>query len=283
MADDSLVRLYEEWRFRPKRSAGQHFLKDENILKRLASYVEVGEEEALLEVGGGTGRLTRHLLRKGRPLVVLESDPKLFAWLSKRFGGKEGLRLEHANALEWDIRSMPQGCRRWVVAANLPYSVATPLLTRWMEEGWELFRAFYVMLQKEVGLRLTADPATKAFGSLSLWAAYFTEEVRVLEEVKAGAFAPRPKVDSVFVYLKPRRERLLPPAEEKIFFRIVRAVFQSRRKTLENSLVRAGFPQANVKAAREKLSLPPMVRGETLNLEVFLELARALSASKAVL
>lgn len=283
MADDSLMRLYEEWRFRPKRWAGQHFLKDEKILGKLARHVQAGEEEALLEVGGGTGRLTRHLLQKNRPLVVLESDPKLFAWLSKRFGDKEGLRLEHANALDWDIRSLPEGCRKWVVAANLPYSVATPLLTRWMEEGWGLFRAFYVMLQKEVALRLIAEPETKVFGSLTLWAAYFTEEVRVLEEVKAGAFAPRPRVDSVFIYLKPRGKRLLAPEEEKIFFRIVRAVFQSRRKTLENSLVRAGFARADVKAVREKLRLPPMARGEALGLEMFLDLARALSGCKAVL
>lgn len=274
---ESLKQLYEEQRFRPRKAAGQNFLADPRVLDRLEALVQAPPGDALLEIGGGTGQLTARLLRKGLPLTVVESDRRLFALLSRKFGKTPNLALLLADARKLDVPSLaPPPPGKLVVAGNLPYSLTSPLLVRLLEGGGGRLRRIYVMVQREVGDRLAAEAGTRAYGALTLLVRYRAGEVRRLLDVPPEAFRPRPKVHSAFLLLEPREASLLPPAEERRFFTVARAVFQSRRKTLENSLKRAGFSKERIGRALEVLGFEGRVRGETLGLEEFLALARAL-------
>jgi 16S rRNA (adenine1518-N6/adenine1519-N6)-dimethyltransferase len=220
--------------------------------------------------------LTERLIRPGRALTVVEPDHKLFAMLEDRFGAVPGVSLVKADILELDLGTLrPPEPGLLTVAGNIPYYLTTPLVTRLLTRYHGLCRKVYLMVQKEVADRMGAEPGTKAYGALTLCVRYYAG-FRRLVEAPSRCFKPRPKVDSVFIELTPKGELPLGAQDEKRFFALVRAVFQSRRKTLFNSLKRLGKPTEQFREVLQRTGIDPQVRGETLSMETLMELSKAL-------
>jgi 16S rRNA (adenine1518-N6/adenine1519-N6)-dimethyltransferase len=274
---NSISALFDEFSYKPRKSAGQNFLVDGKILDRIESVIECPPEDVLLEVGGGYGVLTDRLRKKTQNLVVVEVDHKLFAMLERRFMISTGVRLVKEDILKFDLSSLkPEAPGKITVAGNIPYYLTTPLITRFLTQSNSFLRKIYLMIQKEVADRLVAKPGTKAYGALSLCAQYYAPAKKLLD-VPAGCFKPQPKVDSAFIELAVRPQPLLNPVDEKNFFALVRAIFQSRRKVLSNSVKSLGRPVDQVTRALERADVRPDIRGEQLGLEKLMELSKALS------
>ncbi|HGY09918.1 MAG TPA: 16S rRNA (adenine(1518)-N(6)/adenine(1519)-N(6))-dimethyltransferase RsmA [Oceanithermus profundus] len=245
---------------------GQNFLVDAGLLEAIvrAARIEPGQE--VWEVGPGLGTLTQALARAGARVHAIEKDERLAPVLSETLANLP-VELEFADALDYDWSRVPPGS---LFVANLPYNVATPLLTTLLREG--RFGRMLVLLQREVAERLAAAPGTPAYGLLSLRAAHHAR-VRKLRDFPPEAFYPRPKVTSTLVEL----EHTGAPDDPELF-RLIEAAFAQRRKTLRKNLEQAGWPRARVLAALEAAGLEPMVRAERLGIEDFRKLHAALGA-----
>jgi 16S rRNA (adenine1518-N6/adenine1519-N6)-dimethyltransferase len=273
---DSLAGLFQEFSYRPRKSAGQNFLTDTRILDQIEQVIQCPPGDVLVEVGGGYGALTERLLKKERPLTVVEIDHKLFAMLEKRFGNHSALALQKGDILKFDLGPLaPPLPAKITLAGNIPYYLTSPLITRLLTQYQSHIRSVYLMVQKEVAERLIARPGTKAYGALTLCAQYYAvPSIRV--EVPARCFRPKPKVDSAFIELKMKETLPLSGKAESAFFALVRAIFQTRRKMLSNSLKSLGKPPEKVQEALTKTGIDPQVRGETLSMERMMELSEAL-------
>jgi len=272
---ESISALFEEFSYRPRKSMGQNFLADNNIVEKIDKAINCPPGDVLLEVGGGYGVLTERLAKKDRLLTVVEMDHKLFAMLERKFGQTPGMSLIKADIMKLDIAPLaPPPPALLTVAGNIPYYLTTPLIIKLLTEHQTIVRKIYLMIQKEVADRLVAKPGSKAYGALSVCASYYSH-VRKVADVPARCFRPAPKVDSAFVELEVKRELALSGAAEKRLFTISRAIFQSRRKVITNSLKFLGKPTDEVLAALAKVNIDPQIRGEQLTLEKMMELAKA--------
>jgi 16S rRNA (adenine1518-N6/adenine1519-N6)-dimethyltransferase len=266
--------------FWTKKRLGQHLLRDPQVVQDTLAALAVGPEEALLEIGPGLGALTAPLLGLGVPLLAVEVDPAACRALKARFGDQERFHLVEADVLKADLaaeaaRSL--GGRPFHVAANLPYYITTPVLARILESRLP-FGRMVVLTQWEVALRLAARPDTEDWSALSALAGYFCK-VTLLRKVLRGAFTPVPRVDSGLLLF----ERLAAPAvavkDEALYFRLVRAGFGMRRKTLRKALALGDtkLDAARLEAALASSGVDGMRRGETLTLPEWARLADALA------
>lgn len=273
---ESISALFKEFSYRPRKSQGQNFLTDTIILDRIEQAIQCPPGDVLLEVGGGYGALTERLAKKNVPLTVVEPDHKLFAMLEKKFGKTDQLRLVKADILKLDLHPLaPSGPAKITLAGNIPYYLTSPLITRLLTQYGSILRRIYLMVQKEVADRLAAKPGTKAYGALTLCAQYYTHP-RKLVDVPARCFKPKPKVDSAFIELEMKAAWPLKGESEAMFFRLVRTIFQTRRKMLSNSLKSLGRPAEKVQEALRQTRIDPQIRGEQLGLEKLMELSQAL-------
>jgi 16S rRNA (adenine1518-N6/adenine1519-N6)-dimethyltransferase len=276
---NDIKNLFKEFSYRPRKSQGQNFLTDASILDRIEQAVQCPPEDILIEVGGGYGAFTERLVKKGRLLTVVEPDHKLFAMLERKFGKTQGMALVKADILKLDLASFaPPLPGQITLVGNIPYYLTTSLITRLLTRFHSMVRVVFLMVQKEVADRLTAKPGTKAYGALTLCVQYYSSPRKILE-VPARCFKPRPKVDSAFISLEIKPSFLLEGEAEKRFFAMVRAIFQSRRKMLTNSLKSLGKPVDQIQRALEKTGISPQVRGEQLDLAKLVELAKALESA----
>lgn len=264
---------------RPRHKLGQNFLIDTRILDHIVDAAQLGQDKLVLEIGPGLGTLTQRLARAAGQVVAIELDRALVEILSKT------LQVEHPNveviqgdAGSIDLRVMMQerlsAGQKATVAANLPYYITTPLVMRLLEEDLPIDR-IVVMVQKEVADRMVSPPGSKDYGALSVAVQYYTEP-RIVTRVSRGAFLPSPEVDSAVVAMQIRDS---PPvqAPKRSFFKVVKAAFGQRRKTLGNALAAGlGLERAPVQAALEGIGIDPGRRGETLSLEEFAAIARTL-------
>ena len=268
--------LFEEYAYRPRKSAGQNFLTDLQVLEKIEKTIQCPPGDILLEVGGGYGALTERLLKKEKPLTVVEVDHKLFAMLEKKFGASPLLRLVKGDILKTDLAPLaPPPPAKLTVAGNIPYYLTTPLITKLLTQYHPLVRRIYLMVQREVADRLEAKPGTKDYSSLTLCAQYYSSVKRVVE-VPARCFKPRPKVDSAFIELILKPQLALEKCAEKAFFIMVRSIFQSRRKVITNSLKSIGKTPEQVLSALNKTGVDPQIRGEKLGIDKLMELSKAL-------
>jgi 16S rRNA (adenine1518-N6/adenine1519-N6)-dimethyltransferase len=235
---------------------GQNFLVSEAHLRRI---VEAARPFTglVFEVGPGLGVLTRALAETGAEVVAIEKDLRLKPVLEKTLKGLP-VRLVFQDALAYPWEEVPEGS---LLVANLPYNIATSLVTRLLKTG--RFARLVFLVQKEVAERMTARPKTPAYGLLSLRVAHHAEAEK-LSDLPPGAFFPPPKVVSALVRLHPKG---VPDDPE--LFALIEAAFAKRRKTLVNALSGAGYPKARVDEALKALGLPPAVRAEELDLEAF--------------
>lgn len=272
-----------EKRIKAKKEFGQNFLIDDNVLSRIVSCVAPKPEDCILEVGPGRGALSRLLVASGARFVAVEWDRELIPLLNAEFAGNDRVEIGHGDILRVDLRQILSSRapgRKWKVAANLPYNISSQVLFKFMEEC-DLFEGLVLMLQKEVGDRLTAPPGCKEYGALTvLLRLHF--DIRREFIVKPGSFRPIPKVDSAVLSFTPLAAPRVEVGDEELFRRVVKGGFNQRRKTLLNSLRSAGFDDADgtLTAALAACSVDGMRRGETLSLEEFGALSRALAAGK---
>lgn len=241
-----------------KKSLGQNFLINEAVLAKITDFIAPGPEDFLLEIGPGRGALTAYLLPRVKAFYAIELDTALCALLRERFGAQ--WTLIEGDALALDLHDLPAPLR---VVGNLPYYVATPILFHLLNFGSRI-RDIHVMVQKEVGERMLAMPSTAAYGRLSVMIQAFCDVEKGLV-VKAGAFWPKPKVDSLFLRLVPKKA--LPMQDAVLFSKIVKAAFAARRKMLRNTLYFIGEDYL------EALGIQPTARAENLGVDDFVRLA----------
>jgi 16S rRNA (adenine1518-N6/adenine1519-N6)-dimethyltransferase len=262
------------------RKLGQNFLIEDAMAEKLALRSGVEAGDGVIEVGTGLGVLTRALAKRAERVVTIEIDSGLVAALRGDELLPENVELVHADALEIDLRGLARdfGKRPVRVVANLPYSVASPLLRKLLDLQHAL-RDWSVMLQRELADRLVAETGTRDYGSLTVLHRLVVDVSREIE-LKPRCFFPAPKVDSSFVRLFPREDSPLEPGELPEVERVVRALFNHRRKTILNGLRGAGLAASGdsdaLVAALEAVQVDPRQRAEKLEPEVLLALSRRL-------
>ena len=267
--------LLRQFGYRPKKRLGQHFLTDSPAAARIAELVASGGERRVIEIGPGTGTLTAALAGAGLDLTAIELDENMIRILHSR-GDLGTVKIVHADALSFDYAGFAAG-GPWIVTGNLPYNIATPLVVQLiqMRDGP---RELIVMMQKDVVARLTAKPATPAYGSLTVAVQYAMQVERAFT-LPPRAFYPQPKVDSAVVRLKRRNAPAVAVADEARFLQVVRGAFAYRRKTLANSLSLAlTIPRGNVTETLRELDYDTEIRGEQLAIGDFAKIADALPA-----
>lgn len=254
----------------PSKQLGQNFLIDPNMARWIVAQLEVGADDAVVEVGPGTGALSEHLVGKVRRLILIEFDARLAASLAERFAGESTVEVHHADGAKFDGRSLFKH-RRVKFLGNLPYSCGGAILKNLLSRPHPFERAV-VMLQKEVIERLAATPGTKDYGILSLRTQvdWWVDPQR---SVPPEAFYPRPRIDSSVAILRPRTSGL-PAFDRRLFDELIRRGFAQRRKQLKKQLP-AGTAWEEIAVA---LGVPVTVRGEELDLAQWVELTRLCDA-----
>ena len=258
--------------FHFSKARGQNFLIDELIPERMADLIPPGS--GVLEIGPGFGALTEKLLDTADGLVAVEVDNRLAPVLRARYHDQTHFTLVEGDALALDLDALAAEHFDGLtprVAANLPYSITSDILTKLVESP--SYASMLLMVQKEVALRLTASPGKKDYGSFTIFVRVFCE-AELLFDVPPESFMPRPGVMSAVMRLIRREAPLVPPEMQARFFRVTRAAFAQRRKTLLNALS-AGFSEKSkeeIAAALERAGLDTQIRGETLGVEEFLRL-----------
>jgi 16S rRNA (adenine1518-N6/adenine1519-N6)-dimethyltransferase len=274
--------ILEKYGFSFKKSLGQNFLIDTNILRKIVDFAELSEETGAIEIGPGIGALTEQLARRAKKVVAFEIDKRLLPILADTLSPYGNVRIIHQDVLKADIHRVIAeeftDVADIMVVANLPYYVTTPIIMKLLTDRLPI-RGIVVMLQKEVADRISAKPGTKDYGSLSIAIQYYTEAETVMT-VPRTVFIPQPNVDSAVIRLKKRQQPPVDVEDEPFFFQVVRASFAQRRKTILNNLVN-NLP--NGKAMKEQIErvltetdIDPRRRGETLTMEEFAALSNAL-------
>lgn len=265
---------------RAKKSLGQNFLVDQNIQRKIVEALEAGPADEVLEIGPGTGALTRHLAGAVRRLVAVELDDRLVDVLRQEFAGTPGFEVVHSDALKLDLAELVEDLPSLKVVGNIPYNITTPLIF-WLLERDVRPERIVLMIQKEVADRILAAPGEKAYGALSVGVRAIADVERLFL-VGRGAFRPIPEVDSAVIRITPHRPAPLTPAEEHDLRTLTRAAFAWRRKQLQRILRSApgyGLDAGEVAAVGEATGLDLNARPETLSPEAFIRLARALRAA----
>ncbi|MFQ5849422.1 MAG: 16S rRNA (adenine(1518)-N(6)/adenine(1519)-N(6))-dimethyltransferase RsmA [Candidatus Binatia bacterium] len=264
--------------FKPRRALGQHFLVHERVIEAILRLIDLSQEDEVLEVGPGMGFLTRRLVGVARMVHAIEVDPLLIQWLRKGpLGSHPSLDLVHGDIMEVPLGSMLPDHKVKVVA-NLPYGISTPVLFRLFEER-DRFSLLVLMVQQEVAERMAASPGTKSYGTLSVWC-QIHGQILARVSVAPDAFFPRPKVRSTVLKIGLYSKPLIAPEDFSSLRALVRVSFGQRRKMLSNalrSLLDKGRDEIEAFLGQE--GIDPRRRGETLSLDEFIRLARALRKS----
>lgn len=261
----------------PDKRKGQHFLGDHNILQKILQSANLSPDECALEIGSGIGTLTRALAEHAKQVLTFEIDAKLIPVIQYNLQNHENVRLVHGDFLRENVPQLIQetfGESPFKVVANIPYGITSPILDRLfgVVSGWRLA---VLMIQREVAERLVAKPGTPEYSAITVFAQYHSQ-VQVVQYVSHTVFYPPPEVDSAIVRFTPLPKRL-PPDEERHLFRVVRAAFAQRRKTLLNALSAGlNLPREQVQRVLREVDIDPQRRGETLFLQEFIVLASAL-------
>lgn len=274
--------ILDKYGFSFKKSLGQNFLIDPNVLRNIVSHADLTKDSGAIEVGPGIGALTEHLARAAGKVVSFEIDQRLLPVLEDTLSPYDNVKIVHSDILKADVptvlaEEMP-GIEDIMVVANLPYYVTTPILMKLLNDRLPI-RGFVVMMQKEVADRISAKPGTKAYGSLSIAIQYYcTAEVAMI--VPKTVFMPQPNVDSAVLRLIKHDTPPVTVIDEDFLFEVTRASFAQRRKTilnnLQNGLASGKQKKDLIVAALEVSGIEPTRRGETLSIEEFGKLADAL-------
>ncbi|XJZ27368.1 16S rRNA (adenine(1518)-N(6)/adenine(1519)-N(6))-dimethyltransferase RsmA [Bacillota bacterium Lsc_1132] len=277
--------ILEKYGFSFKKSLGQNFLIDANILKKIVEFAGLTEDTGAIEIGPGIGALTEQLARSSKKVVAFEIDQRLLPILAETLSPYSNVKIIHQDVLKADVKKVIAeefaNTSDLMVVANLPYYVTTPIIMRLLEEQLPI-RGIVVMLQKEVADRISARPGTKDYGSLSIAIQYYMEAETVMV-VSKTVFVPQPNVDSAVIRLTKRQTPAVEVKDETFFFQVTKASFAQRRKTIVNNLT-SQLPNGKLKKneileALQACGIDPARRGETLSLEEFAQLSDKLYSS----
>ena len=274
IANPSVTRhILKAFNLHATKKFGQNFLVDANIVRGIVDSAEAGPGDKILEIGPGIGTLTQGLAESGAEVIAVEIDKKLPAVLAETLKGYDNVTIVPGDILKVNIREI-MGEGPFKVAANLPYYITTPILMALLEQHLPITH-IVTMVQKEVAERMVAKPGSRIYGALSVAVQYYTEP-HIAYDVPPRSFIPAPEVDSVVIACKVRDTPAVAVKDEKVFFRVVKASFGQRRKTISNAMKGAGFDKEQIAAAFEKAGIDAGRRGETFSLEEFGRLADAL-------
>lgn len=274
--------ILNKYGFSFKKSLGQNFIIDPNILRNIVSNANLTENSGAIEIGPGIGALTEHLARAAKKVIAFEIDQRLLPVLADTLSPYDNVKIIHSDILKADVakvieEEMPN-IEDIMVVANLPYYVTTPILLKLLNDKLPI-RGFVVMMQKEVADRITAQPGTKQYGSLSIAIQYYVK-AEVVMIVPKTVFMPQPNVESAVIRLIKHDTPPVNVINEDFLFEVTRASFSQRRKTILNNL-QSGLKEGKAKKeiileSLNSCGIEPSRRGETLNIEEFGKLADAL-------
>lgn len=267
--------LLAEYGLRPKKRLGQNFLIDRNVLNRLIESAEAAHGTNILEIGPGLGVVTLELANMGANVICIEADRDFQPILQKVLSDYPDIRIVIEDVLRVDLLELLHD-NKWVVVGNLPYYITSPIIAKLIESK-HLFSSILLMVQREVAMRLQAVHGSSDYGALSIFVQYHCEIESVMK-VSRNVFYPIPDVDSELIKLNVRNSPAVDVRDEGLFFRIVKAAFGKRRKTLFNALGSSGDLKWDKEQARVVLKAAGIDgnrRGETLSLEDFANLANA--------
>ncbi len=271
------LKVLDKYNFNFQKKFGQNFLIDTHILEKIVDGAEINEDDCVLEIGPGIGTMTQYLCERAKFVVCVEIDKNLIPILEDTLSSYDNKIIINEDVLKVDINELAQKYndgKPIKVVANLPYYITTPIIMGLFESHVPL-KSITVMIQKEVAERMQVGPGTKDYGALSLAVQYYAIP-EVLTIVSAGCFIPKPNVDSAVIRLTLHEKNPIEVKDEELMFKLIRASFNQRRKTLVNGLTNAeinGITKEKVLAALEEMGQTPTVRGEALTLEQFAKLS----------
>lgn len=271
------IRVIQENNFTFRKSYGQNFLIDAHVLDKIVSAAEIDSDTDVLEIGPGIGTLTQYLAESAKSVTAVEIDDKLIPILEKTLAEYDNVRVIHGDILKQDIAELFEG-RHFKIVANLPYYITTPIIMSLLESHVPA-DSITVMIQKEVAERMMASPGTKDYGALSL-AVQFYAEPYLAANVPPNCFMPRPNVGSAVIRLKRLEEPPVQVKDEKLMFKLIRAAFNQRRKTLANAVKNfegLSFSREEVEEGIKNIGLDVRIRGEAMSLEQFAKLSDELN------
>ena len=266
------IALIKAHDFSFKKRFGQNFLIDSHVLDKIIRGAEIGKEDAVLEIGPGIGTLTQALCEAAGEVTAVEIDRDLIPILEKTLAAYDNVRIINEDILKLDLSAISE--KPLKVVANLPYYITTPIIMGLFESGAPLL-SITVMVQKEVADRMQAAPGGKDYGALSLAVQYYAE-AGIIANGPPNCFIPRPGVGSAVIRLTKHAAPPVQPKDEKFMFRLIRAAFAQRRKTLVNTLRNdssLSYSREQLEAVLAAMGLPAAVRGERLSLAEFAELS----------
>ena len=273
--DIKTAELVSKYNFKFTKSLGQNFLVDESVTEDIVLGAEVTDEDLVIEIGPGVGTLTAQLLNKAKRVVAIELDSALIPILQNELGDNQKFMLIHDDALKVDFNEIIGDEQNVKLVANLPYYVTTPIVVKLLKEGYK-FKSLTIMIQKEVAERMNAAPGTKDYGALSLLVQYYCDS-SIVRNVPPQSFIPRPKVDSIVIRLDRLEKPKVELDNEKLFFDIIRASFNMRRKTLWNGVKSIGLDKEKLQLAFDNAGIDPKRRGETLSIQEFATLSNKIN------
>ena len=264
------------------KSMGQNFLIDKNIPLKIVKLSGLDESSGVLEIGPGAGALTKELAKTAEHVTSVELDKRLIPSLNEMFSSHDNVSIIQGDILKLDINKIINETMPGLdyhVCANLPYNITSPVITAFIEAN--IFKSITVMVQKEVALRICAKPGTSQYGAFTVYTNYHSIP-KILFDVSPESFSPKPKVTSSVIYMELRKTKLLCPEREKLFFRVVRAAFEQRRKTLVNALSASFTGMIEKKVISQSISdcgFDTRIRGEILSVEEFILLTEKLKTN----
>ncbi len=274
------IQVLQKHDFHFRKKFGQNFLIDPHVLEKIVDAAQVGPDDFVLEIGPGIGTMTQYLCENARQVLAVEIDDNLIPILKETLREYDNVTVIHGDILKQDIAAIANEYNHGEpikVVANLPYYITTPIIMGLFESHVPLANVT-VMVQKEVADRMQAAPGTKEYGALSLAVQYYAKPY-LAANVPPNCFMPRPNVGSAVIRLDCLARNPIEVKDEKLMFRLIRASFNQRRKTLQNGLVNSSelaFSKEQVAKAIEKIGQPATIRGEKLSLQDFAQLADVL-------
>ena len=271
------IEVIQKYEFAFQKKFGQNFLIDTHVLDKIISAAEITKDDLVVEIGPGIGTMTQYLACAAREVVAIEIDKMLIPILQDTLSAYDNVTIINEDVLKVDLNKLAEeknGGRPVKVVANLPYYITTPIIMGLFENHVPL-HSITIMVQKEVADRMRMGPGTKDYGALSLAVQYYAEPYLVAN-VPQNCFMPRPKIGSAAIKLTVHEKPPVTVRDEKLMFRLIRASFNQRRKTLANGLNNSPelhYSKEQIAEAIEKLGTSPSVRGEALTLEQFARLA----------
>lgn len=274
------IEVLQKYNFNFQKKFGQNFLIEPHVLETIVEAAGVGKDDCVLEIGPGIGTMTQYLAEEAGEVIAVEIDKALIPILKDTLAAYPNVNVIHGDILKLDVKELVRdrnAGKPVKVVANLPYYITTPIIMQLFESHVPL-ESITIMVQTEVAERMQVGPGTKDYGALSLAVQYYSRP-EIVAHVPPSCFMPKPNVGSTVIRLTRYEQPPVVTADEEFMFKLIRASFNQRRKTLVNGLSNASglnLSKAEVAEALEKMELPPAVRGETFTLEQFARLGSLL-------